>query len=135
MENDTVFGKIIRGEIPATKVYEDDAFLALLDINPVAKGHTLLIPKKHYVWIHETPDDLVAAIFIKAKELINAMRKGIPCDFVQIGVVGDEIPHLHIHLIPRFKGQNTEQTSRPHIPYASAEEKQEYAEKIKKGLG
>lgn len=131
MENNTVFGKIIRGELPATKVYEDDKFLAFLDINPVSKGHTILIPKEHYIWIHETPDEVIASIFIKAKEIINAMREALSCDFVQVGVVGNEVPHFHIHLIPRYLTDTIEQTNRPHIPYASPEEKSEYAEKIK----
>ncbi len=128
--NDTVFGKIIRGEIPATKVYEDEQFLAFLDISPVAKGHTLLIPKEHYAWIHEAPDELVAALFVKAKTLINAMRAGLPCDYVQIGVVGNEVPHLHVHLIPRFLSETVVQTTRPHTPYDSTEEAQSYADKI-----
>jgi histidine triad (HIT) family protein len=132
---DSVFGKIIRGEIPAVKVYEDDQFLAFLDINPVSKGHTLLIPKEQYVWIHETPDDVVAAIFVKAKELINAMRASLPCDFVQVGVVGNEVPHFHIHLIPRLLTDTVEQTSRPHTPYESSEEMEAYASKIKERLG
>lgn len=132
--NDTIFGKIIRGEIPATKIYEDEQFLAFLDINPVAKGHTLLIPKQHYTWIHETPDEVVAAIFVKAKELINAMRKGLPCDYVQIGVVGNEVPHFHIHLIPRQLDEVVVQTNRPHIPYESPEEMDTTAAKITKEI-
>lgn len=132
--NDTIFGKIIRGEIPATKVYEDDIFLAFLDINPVTKGHTLLIPKEQYTWIHDAPDELVAAIFVKSKELINAMRKGLPCDYVQVGVVGNEVPHFHIHLIPRSLNEAVAQTSRPHTPYETADEMVSFAEKIQQGL-
>ena len=134
MHNDTIFGKIIRGEIPATKVYEDDTFLAFLDINPVTKGHTLLIPKAHYTWIHEAPDELVAQIFVKAKELINAMRTGIPCDYVQVGVVGNEIPHLHIHLIPRYFEGEVHISSRPHEPYTDTTEMHAFAVKIRTGL-
>ncbi len=132
--NDTVFGKIIHGEIPATKVYEDDQFLAFLDISPVAKGHTLLIPKEQYMWIHDTPDDLVAAIFVKAKELINAMRAGLPCDYVQLGVVGNEVPHFHIHLIPRMFSEEVHQTTRPHTPYENSEEMNTFADKIRSGM-
>jgi histidine triad (HIT) family protein len=134
MENNTIFGKIIRGEIPATKVYEDEQCLAFMDINPVTKGHTLLIPKEQYTWIHEVPDELLGSIFIKAKELILAMRKGIPCDYVQVGVVGNEVPHFHIHLIPRTLSEQVTQTSRPHIPYSNAEEMNLFAEKIKHSL-
>ncbi len=132
--NDTVFGKIIRGEIPATKVYEDEKFLAFLDINPVTKGHTLLIPKEQYTWIHDVPDETIATIFIKAKELISAMRESLGCDYVQLGVVGNEVPHFHIHLIPRHLEEEAKITSRQHIPYENSEEMTAFAEKIKNGL-
>jgi histidine triad (HIT) family protein len=132
--NDTIFSKIIRGEIPATKVYEDEQFLAFLDISPVTKGHTLLIPKQQYTWIHEVPDDIVAASFVKAKELINAMRKGLSCDYVQVGVVGNEVAHFHIHLIPRFLDEEVTQTNRPHVPYENSDEMVSYAQKISSGL-
>lgn len=131
MQNDTIFGKIIRGEIPATKVYEDEQFLAFLDINPVTKGHTLLIPKTHYTWIHEAPNTLIADIFVKAKELITAMRAGIPCDYVQIAVVGNEVPHFHIHLIPRKHDEDVAISRRPHIPYETPEEKEWFAKAIR----
>jgi histidine triad (HIT) family protein len=132
--DDSIFGKIIRGELPATKVYEDEQFLAFLDINPVTKGHTLLIPKTHYIWIHEAPDEMIAAIFVQAKKLILAMRTGIPCDYVQVGVVGNEIPHFHIHLIPRMLNETVVQTTRPHVPYETPEEMTLFAARIKKEL-
>lgn len=125
---------IIDGEIPATKVYEDDKFLAFLDIHPVSKGHTLLIPKEHYNWIHEVPDTLVGDIFIKAKEIINSMRTNIPCDYVQIGVVGNEVPHFHIHLIPRSLENEVHISTRPEVSYVDQKEMEEYAEKIKSSL-
>lgn len=102
MQNDTVFGKIIRNEIPATKVYEDDTCLAFLDINLVTKGHTLLIPKEQYEWMHEVPDELITYLFIKTKILMKAIKASLGCDYVQISVVGKDVPHFHIHLIPRF---------------------------------
>lgn len=102
MENNTVFGKIIRGEIPATKVYEDQKCLAFMDINPVSKGHLLLIPKEHYVWMQDVPDDLLSYLFIKTKDLMKAMKNSLEeCEYVQVSVVGKDIPHFHIHLIPR----------------------------------
>lgn len=100
--NDTIFGKIIRGEIPATKVYEDEKCLAFLDIHPVAKGHTLLIPKEQYVWMQEVPNELLSYIFIKVKELMLAIKEGFGCDYVQVSVVGKDVPHFHVHLIPRY---------------------------------
>lgn len=130
----TVFEKIIDGEIPATKVYEDDKFLAFLDIHPVSKGHALLIPKTVYTWIHEVPDELVGEIFIKANDLIKAMRAGIPCDYVQVGVVGNEVPHFHIHLIPRHSTEEVHMSSRPETPYENSDEMASYAEKIKSHL-
>ncbi len=132
--NDTIFGKIIRGEIPATRVYEDEQFLAFMDINPVNKGHTLLIPKEHYTWIHDVPSPLVGEIFIKAKEIIEAMRKGLGCDYVQVGVVGNEVPHFHIHLIPRKLTDPVGITTRPYVPYENPEELTIYASKIATAL-
>lgn len=101
-KNDTIFGKIIRGEIPAKKVYEDDQCLAFLDINPVSKGHTLLIPKKHYVWMQDADNEDIAYIFTKAKEIMSSIKKSIGCDFVQLVVEGKDVPHFHIHLIPGY---------------------------------
>lgn len=100
--NDTIFGKIIRGEIPATKVYEDTDCLAFMDINPVAKGHVLLIPKAHFVWMQDVPDEILAPLFMQAKRLMIAMKDSLGCDYVQVSVVGKDVPHFHIHLIPRF---------------------------------
>lgn len=106
MHNDTVFGKIIRGEIPATKVYEDEQCLAFLDISPVSKGHLLLIPKEHYVWMQDVPDQLLSYLFIKIKVLMKLLLDTLKCDYVQISVLGKDIPHFHIHLIPRFYNDN-----------------------------
>lgn len=128
MENDTVFGKIIRGEIPATKVYEDDKCLAFMDINPVSKGHLLLVPKEHYVWMQDVPDELLSYIFIKSKELIKAMKSSLVCDYVQLSVVGKDIPHFHIHLIPRTL--NDDLVGWPTFNY-QGNEMDELAEKIK----
>ncbi len=123
----TVFERIIGGEIPTTKVYEDEKFLAFIDIAPVYYGHTLLIPKERFVWMQDAPDTLIGDIFVKAKELMIAMKSGIPCDYVQVGVVGDEVPHFHIHLIPRH--HNAKDSGRK--SYESPEQMAEYAQKIK----
>jgi histidine triad (HIT) family protein len=101
MEN-CIFDKIINGEIPSTKVYEDENFLAFLDIEPVSDGHLLLIPKKHIVWMQDADDKTISDIFILAKKLMLAIKKGIGCDYVQLSIVGKDVPHLHIHLIPRY---------------------------------
>jgi histidine triad (HIT) family protein len=96
-----IFCKIIAGEIPAAKVYEDDKCLAFLDIKPVNPGHVLLIPKEHYPTMVETPDDLVAYLFIKAKALMPVIKQTMQADYVAVSVVGVDVPHFHIHLIPR----------------------------------
>jgi histidine triad (HIT) family protein len=96
-----IFCKIISGQIPAYKVYEDETCLAFLDIQPVSMGHTLLIPKSHYEWIQDTPDDILTHVMLKAKKLINNIKESLPCDYVQVSVVGKDVPHFHVHLIPR----------------------------------
>ncbi len=130
--NTTVFGKIIRGELPSTKVYEDEEFLAFFTIDPETKGHTLLIPKEHIVWIHEASDEMLSKIMIKAKEIIKAQIKGLNCDYVKLIVVGDEVPHLHIHLVPRYR--DSERLEIEKLMYKNDEEKNKYAEKIISGL-
>lgn len=132
--SDTIFTKIIKREIPATIVYEDDACMAFLDIAPVSKGHTLLIPKEHSVWMDEASDDVIKKIFVKAKEIMKAMKVSIPCDYVQLGVVGVEIPHFHIHLIPQKITDEIPPTFRRNEPYANDAEKLLFAEKIKNAL-
>lgn len=96
-----IFCKIVAKEIPSFVVYEDDTILALLDINPVHKGHVLVMPKEHYHWMQDVPDDLLAQATSVCKKLMRAMRSGLGIDYVQISVVGRDIPHFHIHLIPR----------------------------------
>lgn len=99
---DCIFCKIAKGNVPAEIVYEDDKVIAFLDINPVNLGHTLIIPKSHYTNILETPDGVVSDIFVKAKKLMVAIKKAAEADFVVLSVVGTDVPHLHLHLIPRY---------------------------------
>jgi histidine triad (HIT) family protein len=131
-EKNCLFCKIVAGKIPSLKVYENDKFLAFLDIHPVSSGHTLLIPKAHYPWMHETPDDLVGEVFITAKKLMNAIKDGLPCDYVQVTIVGKDVPHLHIHLMPRYFNDTLPMWST--TSYNSEEEKQNYVSKIKSAL-
>ncbi len=100
--NNCIFCKIIKGEIPSNKIYEDEKFLAFLDINPESKGHTLLIPKDHYEWIQDTPDELISEIFVVAKKIIKDLIKETDCQFVKVKVIGKDVPHFHIHLIPEY---------------------------------
>lgn len=104
--NDCIFCKIAAGDIPAEKTYEDDQFIAFLDIEPKAPGHTLLIPKKHYRWFYDIPDDEYTALFLKAKELIPTMKEKYSTEYVKLGIVGTDVPHVHIHLIPRDIEEN-----------------------------
>lgn len=96
----TVFSKIIAGEIPCYKIYEDDKFLAFLDVNPVASGHTLLIPKIEVDYIFDLPNDLLAEMLVVAKPIANAIQAAVPCQKIGLSVVGLEVPHAHLHLIP-----------------------------------
>lgn len=123
----TIFKKIIDGEIPCTKIYEDEQYLAFLDIQPVSRGHVLLIPKKEYLWIQDMPDNEIADIFIKAKFLIQKIKEALGCDYVQLGIVGKDVPHVHIHLIPRYFNDNLPQS--PQKPYEPGE-----AEKVAEEL-
>jgi len=96
----TIFTKIVNGEIPSYKVAEDDRFYAFLDINPLAKGHTLVIPKKEVDYIIDLDDELHGALWNFAKRVAKAVEKVVPCKRIGFSVIGLEVPHTHIHLIP-----------------------------------
>lgn len=104
---DTVFTKIIRREIPATIVHEDDNTIAILDIHPKAPGHTLVIPKKVYAWFVDMPDDELAALFVVVKKVALMQKEKHAADFVHLSVVGTDVPHVHIHVIPRKLADKT----------------------------
>ncbi len=124
-----IFCKIIKREIPADIIYEDDKFLGFLDIRPATKGHSLLIPKEHYEWIQDTPDRLISGTFITANKLIRKIKKALNSDYVQLVVVGKDVPHLHIHLIPRML--NDELPEYINTEYENEEEVKLYSNKIK----
>lgn len=96
----TIFSKIVAGEIPSYKVAEDDKFYAFLDINPLVKGHTLVVPKKEVDYIYDLSDEELAAMHVFAKHVALAVQKAFPCRKVGEAVIGLEVPHAHIHLIP-----------------------------------
>ena len=98
-----IFCKISKGELPCHKVYEDKKFIVFLDIKPVALGHLLIIPKEHVIWMQEADDKTISNIYKLAKKMIISLKKSLKCDYVQLSVVGNEVPHFHIHLIPRYK--------------------------------
>lgn len=96
----SIFTKIVNGEIPCYKIAEDDNFLAFLDVNPNAKGHTLCIPKKEINKIFDMDDDLYLGLMQFSKKVAIALEKAVPCKRVGMAVVGLEVPHAHVHLIP-----------------------------------
>ncbi len=96
----TIFSRIVAGEIPSYKVAENDKFYAFLDINPLVKGHTLVIPKKEVDYIFDLDDDELAEMQVFTKHLAKAIQKAFPCKKVGQAVIGLEVPHAHIHLIP-----------------------------------
>jgi histidine triad (HIT) family protein len=96
----SIFTKIIKGEIPCYKIAEDANFLAFLDVNPNAKGHTLCVPKQEIDKIFELEDDLYIGLMQFSKKIAFALEKTVPCKRVGIAVIGLEVPHAHVHLIP-----------------------------------
>ncbi len=96
----SVFSKIVKGEIPSHKIAEDDNYYAFLDINPLAKGHTLVIPKQEIDYLFDLDDNLLAGLQVFSKRIARAIEKVVPCKRIGIAVLGLEIPHAHIHLIP-----------------------------------
>jgi histidine triad (HIT) family protein len=96
----TIFTKIVKGEIPSYKIFEDEKFFAFLDINPMAKGHTLVIPKKEVDYLFDIDDNTIADMIVLSKRIAKAIGKAVTCKRVGMMVIGLEVPHAHIHLIP-----------------------------------
>lgn len=99
----TIFSRIIAGEIPSYKVAENDRFYAFLDINPVNWGHTLVVPKQETDYIFDMDDDQLGEMMLFAKKVATAMKKAIDCRKIGVTVIGLEVPHAHIHLVPLQK--------------------------------
>lgn len=96
----SIFSKIIMGEIPSHKIAEDEEFFAFLDINPIAEGHTLVVSKKEIDYLFDLNDDLLGRMMVFTKRVARAIEKAIPCQRVGVTVIGLEVPHAHIHLVP-----------------------------------
>lgn len=96
----TLFSRIVAGEIPCHKIAEDDRFLAFLDIMPLAQGHTLVIPKLEVDRFFDLPDDVLSGINVFARDVALKLERAIPCERVGVAVIGLEVPHAHVHLIP-----------------------------------
>ena len=124
-----IFSKIASGEIPSYKCAESDKFYAFLDINPVAKGHTLVIPRREVDYIYDMDDDELAEYQVFAKRVAVALKKAFPCKKVAQVVLGLEVPHAHIHLIPMNSEADVD--FRREKLKLSSEEMAEIAEKIR----
>ncbi len=96
----SIFTKIVKGEIPCHKIAETDDYLAFLDVFPLVKGHTLVIPKKEVDYLYDLEDDLLAGLMLFSKKIAKAVEAVIPCNRIGVAVVGLEVPHAHVHLIP-----------------------------------
>ena len=96
----SIFSKIVNGDLPCYRVAEDDLFLAFLDVNPLVKGHVLVLPKQEVDYIFDLEDDLLAGLTLFAKKVAIKMKRILPCDRIGVTVIGLEVPHAHIHLMP-----------------------------------
>ncbi|MDD4871681.1 MAG: HIT family protein [Kiritimatiellae bacterium] len=138
MNSECIFCKIAAGELPSSKVYEDSDTFAFMDIGPVVKGHTLVIPKHHYDPITGTPDDVLHKLITVVKKIAQAQTEGLKADGINITqangkIAGQIIPHVHFHVIPRFAN---DRHSWNWIPkkYDTPEEMHQFAGKIKSSL-
>ena len=116
----TIFSRIVAGEIPSWRIAESDDYYAFLDINPIARGHTLVIPKREIDEFFDLPDDLIAGMMPFAKRVAAAIKAEVPCNRVGVAVVGLEVPHAHMHLIP-IQGMHDIDFSRPKLELSSEE--------------
>lgn len=128
----TIFSRIIKGEIPCFKIAEDNHYFAFLDIHPLAKGHTLVVPKQETDYLFHLEDDLLAGLVVFAKKVALAIEKTIPCQRIGVAVLGLEVPHAHIHLVP-LQTEADISFSRPKLKLEK-EEMEAIAEKIRQHL-
>jgi histidine triad (HIT) family protein len=128
----SIFTRIINRDIPAYIVAEDDRYIAFLDINPLVVGHTLVVPKKEVDFIFDLDDDTLSGLNLFAKKVAQAVRSSIPCKRVGVAVIGLEVPHTHIHLVPMNSMGDLNFTRTKLTP--SKEELTAAAEKIKKAI-
>lgn len=128
----SIFSRIVRGEIPCHKIAEDERFLAFLDVNPLVEGHCLVIPKEEIDYIFDLDDDTLGALHVFAKKVAGAIKQAIPCLRVGVAVIGLEVPHAHVHLVP-LNSMDDINFSRPKLK-PSQEELAETAERIRAKL-
>ena len=128
----SIFSKIITGEIPAHKVAENDEFLAFLDINPLMEGHCLVIPKMEVDYIFDLDDTTLSGLHLFVKKVALGIKKAIPCERIGVSVIGLEVPHAHVHLIP-MNAMDDVNFARPKLK-PSQDELAATAEKIKSNV-
>jgi len=138
MNEDCIFCKIVAGDLPSTRIYEDDDTLAFMDISPVVHGHALVIPKAHYDPITETPDSALAACMAVVKRVAQAQMDALGADGVNLhqangAVAGQVVPHVHFHVIPRFDGDGHHWNWR-HCDYDSMDDMAAMGEKLKSAI-
>ncbi|WP_114782536.1 HIT family protein [Botryobacter ruber] len=124
----SIFTKIVNGEIPAYKIAEDENYLAFLDVFPTTKGHTLVIPKQQTDYLFDLEDELYAGLMLFAKKVALAIEKAVPCKRIGLAVVGLEVPHAHVHLIPLHSMKDMDFANKQQF---SKEEFEEVLAKIK----
>jgi histidine triad (HIT) family protein len=124
----TIFTKIIKGEIPCYRIAEDDKYFAFLDINPLKAGHTLVVPKNETDYLFDLEDDQLAGLILFSKKVAAAIKSVIPCNRIGIAVLGLEVPHAHIHLVP-MNSMDDVNFKNPKLKF-SPEEFKEIAAKI-----
>ncbi len=129
----SIFTRIVQGEIPAHKLAESDEYLAFLDINPLAEGHTLVIPKKETDYLFDLPDAELAGLMVFAKSVAKAIRATVKCARIGVSVIGLEVPHAHVHLIP-IQEIDDMNFSKPKLS-PSQEELASLAEAIRNNMG
>jgi len=134
MNTDCIFCKIVRGELPAVKVYEDADTLAFLDIGPVVPGHTLVVPKTHHDPLMQTPPEVLQRLILVVKRIAQAQTAGLGAAGINVSqangrLAGQIIPHIHFHVIPRFESDGHHWNWAPG-KYGSPEEMQDYAQRI-----
>lgn len=109
---ETIFTRIIKGEIPCYKIAEDDRFFAFLDISPIAKGHTLVVPKLQNDYIFDLEDEMLAEMMVFAKKVAKAIRQHVECARIGVAVIGLDVPHTHVHLVPITKAGDLDFTKK-----------------------
>ena len=131
--DDCVFCKIEKGELPCHKIWENENYLAFLDITPVARGHVIVIPKNHTMWIWDLSDEVYSGLMLATKSVAELLRKAFDTECIQESIIGFDVRHAHIHLFPRLKEDGL--PIAPTVPIEPKPNSEELLELAKKILG